>query len=180
MKRNAAAHLRPVTDGPQWWKVDSSGEAEPATPGPATPQAPRPATATGPEPVDEHEPRPVPGAALEVAAPRPVSLSQNAAALVQHWAASSQRSGGLLDGMLGDPPSVRRHIARIKAREWVPEGHPGGFIGPAGAVHGWTIGLLLVAVGAYLQWLGHKAIRFYLTVLFAGIAVLFLYVFVFG
>lgn len=180
MKNHGAAHLRPVTSGEQWWKVDSSGEAEPASPAPATPQAPRPATATPPEPVDEHEPRAVPGAELEVAAPQPVSLSGNAAALVQHWAAQSQASGGLFAGLASDPPSLRRHVQRVRGREWVPDGHPGGFIGPAGAVHGWTIGLLLVATGAYLQWLGHKAIRFYLTVLFAGIAFLFLYVFVFG
>jgi len=173
MAADGARHLKTVAPGsrPRPWPHQAPATG-PATPAPATPD-PAPAT---PQPAT---PAPATGAEVAVPPRAQLTVTQKAAVLVAHWAETSQRSGGMWAELTGDPPSLRKHVRRVKDREWLPDGHPGGFIGPAGQVHGFTIGLLLVAVGAWLQWLGHKALRFYLTVLFSGIAVLFLWIFAF-
>jgi len=160
MSSDGARHLKPVR--PKWLE-----DMEPATPEPATDEAPRPATAT-----------PGPGTDLVPVPARPLTLSQKAAVNVAHWAQRSQQTGGLVDSIIGDPVSLRRHIRYTKDREWLPDGHPGGFIGPAGQVQGFTIGLLLVAAGNALTWMGHKSLHFWSVVVFGGLAALFLWLFI--
>jgi hypothetical protein len=113
--------------------------------------------------------RPVPGTGTEVelAAPR-------FAGMVQHWAGLAAASpGGIVRGIVADsPPSAEEHLRYVGSRAWLPPGHPGGVSGTAGAVYGYTLGLLGVTIGNGIAWMFHKPLRLTLVLLIAGFLLL--------
>jgi hypothetical protein len=185
----------PARRQPQWWMADDPDDdltrptARP-TPGGGAAVDPRP---VDPRPVD---PAPVataavaagpaPGTAVELAPMAPLGRPMNAGELlarsVRHWmglaAENATRPGGLAHGITaGSPPSAAQHLKYVKSRIWVPEGHPGGFIGPAGALYGRTLGLAGVTIGNGITWVFHKPLRLAALVLLGGIVALFVALF---
>ncbi len=124
-----------------------------ATPPPAAPPAAAVAAATA---VGE-----VPAVELDG---RELALTEHAAVTARHWARqwwagavkAVTKPGGAYHAQ---PESFAMHDAYRRSRAWVPEGHDGSLIGPAGGAYHLTAAKFGLATGYAWAWIWARPLR---------------------
>jgi hypothetical protein len=109
---------------------------------------------------------------------RQMTVTERATSALRHWwtlAVASCRATFTKPGTVytDQPPSIAHHVAYYRAAPWVPEGHRDrSLLVVQGRAYGFSLGLLLVALGYSIAWIGARQLRLYIACLLVGVVVL--------
>jgi hypothetical protein len=118
-------------------------------------------------------------AVAEVTLPgRSMTVTERVTSALRHWwtlAVVSSRTTFTKPGTVytDSPPSIAHHVAYYRAAPWVPDGHRDRSVLVAeGRAYGFSLGLLLVALGYSIAWIGARQLRLLIALLLVGVVVL--------
>jgi hypothetical protein len=132
-----------------------------------------PAVGTDPAPGNQPAARPLAGAPMTIREQTTAVLACAFRASVARMRDLSRREGGPLHALLsGKPPSVIEQCEYARSREWVPEGHNGGFADRLGVLYHVVLGRPGVAAGNTVSAIFARPLRLALVVFTIGVVVL--------
>jgi hypothetical protein len=109
---------------------------------------------------------------------RQMTVTERVTSALRHWwtlAVASCRATFTKPGTIytDQPPSIAHHVAYYRATPWVPDGHRDrSLLVAQGRAYGFSVGLLLVALGYSIAWIGARQLRLLIALLLVGAVIL--------